>query len=140
MTPSPLGAVLKKLRLQNGMSLRDLERAIGFSNAYIYQIECGKILCPSVEKIKAYASVFSVDPKLLIKLGDKSKEQRKQTGRLPGMPLRVKESFSAKNLTAAEETELLDYLMFIRKRESKRIRYATEAKRLSKKVKRTRKG
>jgi len=44
---SRFGSLLKKLREERSMSLRDLEAATGVSNGYLSQIESGKVAPPS---------------------------------------------------------------------------------------------
>jgi transcriptional regulator with XRE-family HTH domain len=62
-TPEKLGAVLRRLRQQRGWSLRDVEAKTGgkVHNAYLSQIESGKILRPSLETLVQLSLAFDID-------------------------------------------------------------------------------
>jgi len=62
--------LLKELRDQAGMTLRQVEEATNISNAYLSQLENGKIMNPSTQTIWVLAKLYCVDPiKLLTDLG-----------------------------------------------------------------------
>jgi len=62
-TPERLGAFLRRLRQQRGWSLREVEAKTGgkVHNAYLSQIESGKILRPSLETLVQLCLAFDVD-------------------------------------------------------------------------------
>jgi transcriptional regulator with XRE-family HTH domain len=110
---SNLGPFIKKARLDRNMSLRDVEEATGkeVSNAYLSQLEGGKITRPSPHILYALSSALGVAYETLMEragyivpTGDRAKEAKH--GRAA--------TFSIDNLSAEEETALLDYLNYIR--------------------------
>jgi transcriptional regulator with XRE-family HTH domain len=62
-TPDRLGAFLRRLRQQRGWSLREVEAKTGgkVHNAYLSQIESGKILRPSLETLVQLSLAFDID-------------------------------------------------------------------------------
>ena len=111
---SRLGTVLADLRKAKGLSLREVEEASGnaVSNAYLSQLENGKIKKPSPNVLHALAEVYSVPYDTLMEKagylmpreGSGSRKRRKLT------------TFAIDDLTAEEEEELLKYLAFLRSR------------------------
>lgn len=111
--PSELGAVLADLRTAKGLSLRDVEEATGksVSNAYLSQLENGKIQKPSPNVLHSLSGVYAVPYEALME---------KAGYLLPsedgGGPRRRLTAFAIDDLTAEEEEELLKYLAFLRSR------------------------
>ncbi|HSR50014.1 MAG TPA: helix-turn-helix transcriptional regulator [Acidobacteriota bacterium] len=114
-----LGAYLRSLRQAKGMTLRAVEKESGVSNAYLSQLENGKLKNPSPPILHKLSQVYSASYQVLMEKagylmpsaspGDKkagSSGQRK--GHLP--------TFAVEDLTEEEEEELLRYLAFIRSR------------------------
>jgi transcriptional regulator with XRE-family HTH domain len=60
--PSALGALLADLRTAKGLSLREVEEATGkaVSNAYLSQLENGKIKKPSPNVLHSLAEIYAV--------------------------------------------------------------------------------
>src|SRR6266850_6060134 len=60
--PAELGALLADLRTAKGLSLREIEEATGkaVSNAYLSQLENGKIRKPSPHVLHSLAGVYAV--------------------------------------------------------------------------------
>jgi HTH-type transcriptional regulator, competence development regulator len=113
--PTELGALLADLRKAKGLSLREVEEAAGkaVSNAYLSQLENGKIGKPSPNVLHSLAEVYGVPY-------DASMEKAGYL--LPaengsGLRKRLK-AFAIDDLTAEEEEELLRYLAFLRSRSS----------------------
>lgn len=111
--PSNFGPFIKKARLDRNMSLRDVEEATGkeVSNAYLSQLEGGKITKPSPHILYALSSALGVAYESLMEragyivpTGDRAEGAKH--GRAA--------TFSIDNLSAEEETALLDYLNYIR--------------------------
>lgn len=61
--PTSLGGFLKDLRLNLGWSLRDVQARTGgrIHNAYLSQIESGKVGAPAVETLVLLAEAYGVD-------------------------------------------------------------------------------
>ena len=115
-----LGEFLRTIRLSMPMTLREAEDASGVSNAYLSQLEHGKILKPSPHFLHKLAVAYGVSHEALMeKAGyvDKGPTAR-LTGRLA--------MFANKKLTAEEEQELLKFLGYIRS-QKKGIIYMTTA-------------
>lgn len=113
--PSELGALLAALRKAKGLSLREVEEAAdkAVSNAYLSQLENGKIGKPSPNVLFSLAEVYGVPyDALMEKAGYLLPDE---TG--GGRRKRLK-AFAIDDLTAEEEEELLRYLAFLRSRAS----------------------
>ena len=54
------GSYLKQLRLDKKLSLREVEKAIGISNSYLYQIERGERNVPKLEILRKMATTYDV--------------------------------------------------------------------------------
>ena len=108
---SELGPVLADLRTAKGFSLRQVEEATdkAVSNAYLNQLENGKIKKPSPNVLHNLAAVYAVPCEALMeKAGyllpaESGRGSRKRLA-----------AFAIDDLTAEEEEELLKYLAFLR--------------------------
>jgi len=112
--PSELGVVLSDLRKAKGFSLREVEQATGnaVSNAYLSQLENGKIKKPSPNVLHRLAEVYAVPYETLM---EKAGYLLPSEGKNPGRRRRLA-AFAIDDLTAEEEEELLKYLAFLRTR------------------------
>jgi HTH-type transcriptional regulator, competence development regulator len=113
--PVELGTLLADLRTAKGLSLREVEDATGkaVSNAYLSQLENGKIRKPSPHVLHSLAEVYVVPYEALMEKAGyllPSQNVRGQRKRLA--------AFAIDDLTAEEEEELLRYLAFLRSRTS----------------------
>ncbi|MFP2911823.1 helix-turn-helix domain-containing protein, partial [Pyxidicoccus sp. 3LFB2] len=61
-----LGATLRLLRVDAGVSLRDMARRIGVSSAYLSRVENGVDAPPTAERLAAIAHELDVPPALLM--------------------------------------------------------------------------
>lgn len=109
------GLYLKAIRQGKKMSLRAVEEATDkeISNAYLSQLENGKIAKPSPHILHHLSEVYGVDyAKLMEKAGyispSRDVNQDSKHGRAA--------TFAVENLTQDEEDQLLEYLSFIRNR------------------------
>ena len=114
-----LGGLLADLRTAKGLSLRQVEEATerAVSNAYLSQLEKGKIQKPSPNVLHSLAEVYAVPYETLMeKAGyllpseSRGRERRKRLA-----------VFAIDDLTAEEEEELLKYLAFLRSRNPPRV-------------------
>lgn len=63
---------LRELRLQKGLTLRDLAEKVGLNFTYLSKIENGKLeYTPSADKIREIARALGVDEIELLKLANK---------------------------------------------------------------------
>jgi transcriptional regulator with XRE-family HTH domain len=111
---NPLGGLLGDLRIAKGFSLRQVEEATGkaVSNAYLSQLEKGKIRKPSPNALHSLAEVYAVPYEVLMeRAGYLFSPGGSSAGRRRRMP-----AFAIDDLTAQEEEELLSYLAFLRSR------------------------
>jgi HTH-type transcriptional regulator, competence development regulator len=110
---SNLGPFIKKARQDVQMSLRDVEEVTGkeVSNAYLSQLEGGKITKPSPHILYALSTALGVAYESLM---ERAGYIVPATTRADGEKHGRAASFSIDNLSAEEEGELLDYLTYIR--------------------------
>jgi len=115
MSPSNrghLGQYLWDLRQAAGIkSIREAEEVSGVSNAYISQIETGKIKKPSPDILSKLAEAYKASYETLMEMAGhikRSTGSTKRRGRLP--------TFAKEELTEDEEAALLEYLAFLRVR------------------------
>ncbi|RKG76499.1 helix-turn-helix domain-containing protein [Corallococcus terminator] len=66
-----LGATLRLLRVDAGLSLRDLARRIGVSSAYLSRVEHGVDAPPTQERLTAIARELDVPPALLMDVANR---------------------------------------------------------------------
>lgn len=111
--PAELGALLADLRAAKGLSLREVEEATGkaVSNAYLSQLEHGKIKKPSPNVLHSLAEVYGVPYEALMERAGYLLPSEKAGGRRRRLA-----AFAIDDLTAEEEEELLKYLAFLRSR------------------------
>lgn len=64
-----LGITLRRLRLESGLSLRDLARRLGVSSAYLSRVEHGLDPAPTPERLEAVAAELGLPPALLLEVG-----------------------------------------------------------------------
>lgn len=113
-----LGTYLKSLRLGLDMSLRQVEEATGkeVSNAYLSQLETGKITKPSPNILHSLAAVYGIAyDNLMERAGYIAPSSARTVGQKHGRAA----TFAIENLSAEEERELLKYLAFVRSQREK---------------------
>ena len=72
-----LGEVLKKIRIESGFSLLDVEKITGVSDSYLSQIENGKVKSPpSVNTLYKLAQVYVISYQAMLELAGYIKENR----------------------------------------------------------------
>ncbi len=108
-----LGQYLASIRMDRKMSLRSVEEKSGkeVSNAYLSQLENGKIQQPSPSILNTLAEIYGVDYLQLMELAGylsatAAHSAAQRHGRIA--------TFSEHNLSSDEEEELLRYLQFMR--------------------------
>jgi transcriptional regulator with XRE-family HTH domain len=108
-----LAAVLGDLRAAKGLSLREVEEATGkaVSNAYLSQLENGRIKKPSPNVLHSLAEVYVVPYEALMEKAGYLQPSKNGGGRRTSLAV-----FAIDDLTAEEEEELLKYLAFLRSR------------------------
>ncbi len=111
---NPLGAYLRKARQDVSMTLRDVEEATNkeVSNGYLSQLESGKISKPSPHVLHTLSTVLSVDYEVLMQRAGYILPSA--APRVEGAKHGRAATFAIDNLTSDEETQLLEYLTFLR--------------------------
>ncbi|WP_341929189.1 transcriptional regulator [Methyloversatilis discipulorum] len=110
-----LGQYLASIRNDRKMSLRQVEEASGkeVSNAYLSQLENGKIQQPSPTILNKLAEIYRIEYITLMELAGylpaaATRSEGQRHGRIA--------TFAEHNLSPDEEAELLDFLKHIRSR------------------------
>lgn len=110
-----LGQYLASIRNDRKMSLRQVEEASGkeVSNAYLSQLENGKIQQPSPTILNKLAEIYKIEYIALMELAGylpaaATRSEKQRHGRIA--------TFAEHNLTPEEEAELIDFLKHIRSR------------------------
>lgn len=98
------GKYFQQLREAKNLTLRDVAKQVDVASGYLSQIETEKIKQPSPNLLFKLAEVYGVSYENLMEK--------------VGYPVPKSKAISHKlgNLTKEEETEMLEYLSFIRKR------------------------
>lgn len=127
VTPPPpeqsLGDFLAYTRSIKKLTLRDVEEATSkeVSNAYLSQLETGKIAKPSPNVLFALANVYAVPYETLMSkagyLAPPADDVLRSAG---GKRHGRAATFANEDLTNEEEEKLLEYLAFLRSRRGKR--------------------
>ena len=110
---SDYGSYFKALREAKSLTLREVEKQTGISNAYLSQLETGKVKQPSPLNLHKLAQLYEVPYETLMeKVGYPVPQNMEH--------LATREPVAAHGrlgaLSDEEELELLDYLKFIRNR------------------------
>ena len=116
-TKDNLGFFLTSARNKLGLTLRAVEEETGISNAYLSQLEHGKIKTPAPQNLYKLSETYRVPYELLMELAGhpvpeaQSAKHRSSLG-----------TFAARIGTVTEEEEeaLVEYLQFIRSRKRRR--------------------
>jgi|CXWL01.1.fsa_nt_gi transcriptional regulator with XRE-family HTH domain len=108
-----LGSHLAELRTSRGLSLREVEEATekAVSNAYLSQVERGKILQPSPNILYSLSEIYGVPYESLMEMAGyimplSQRDDNKKHGKV------ITSAFGY--LTKDEEKELIEYLKFVR--------------------------
>lgn len=111
--PNTLGALIRKARQDVSMSLREVEEATNkeISNGYLSQLEGGKITKPSPHVLFALSKALSVNYETLMQ---RAGYILPSAQRAKGVKHGRAATFAIDNLTADEESQLLEYLTFLR--------------------------
>lgn len=107
-----LGTYLKSLREVTTLSLRDVQEKSGVSNAFLSQLESGKVKQPSPVVLYKLAQLYGVPYQALMeRAGYPVPESSMPAARSASAVFR-----RLGQITGEEEQALLDYLSFLRSR------------------------
>lgn len=104
---SELSEKLKQARVLNGFTLRQVEEVTGVSNAYLSQLENGKIKKPSATVLYKLANLYNVTLDSLLHGIIKNSQ---------GFSINDSAELKPYNITPDEGKQLLEYLAFLRYR------------------------
>lgn len=110
-TNNNLGPYLKALRDNQGLSLREVQSKTGISNAFLSQLESGKIKNPNPVMLYKLATLYRVPYESLM-------ERAGYPVPAPDTPAKDADKIFHRfgDITREEEEQLLDYLGFLRSR------------------------
>ncbi len=108
-----VGEVLKKRREELGVTLREVEDKVAISNAYLSQLENGKISQPSPSVLRKLADFYKVSYARLMELAGHPTVTAKER-----KAVFFRTSTGLQEITKDEEKELVEYLRFLRLRRS----------------------
>lgn len=112
-----LSDTLRRLREAKGFSLRQVEKKSGISNAYLSQIETGKIKEPSPHILHKLSEVYDTSYNDLMKLAGYIEEKK---GERVSKKIMSDVAFKVMSeLTDEEKDAVLEYIEFIRNKRKK---------------------
>lgn len=121
-----LGELLKELRTANKLTLREMERRSGISNAYLSQVESGQIKQPSPNYLHKMAEVLNYPYDALLERAghivpgqNKPRKQPKAKNQSPEQAKAFAIFSSIKDLTEDEAEALVEFLNWHRSRKGK---------------------
>lgn len=106
--PETLSSVLKRKREELSFTLRQVQESTGISNAYLSQLENGKITSPTPAILKKLADCYKTSYVRLLELAGHPIVPEKSTY--------FRTSSGLEDLTQDEERELVKYLRYLRSR------------------------
>lgn len=107
-----LGKTLKDARELIPLTLRQVEEAVGISNAYLSQLENEKIKKPSANVLYKLSTLYNIELNTLLAAAGIIEESSESKSKLLNSV-----ALSAQELTLKEEEILLKYLKFLRSNE-----------------------
>ena len=110
-----LGSFLRGSREQRSLTLRAVEKATGVSNAYLSQLESGKIRQPSPLVLHKLAQLYEMPYTLLLEQAGYPNPAPESTA---GTPMVVDSRLGP--ISSDEEDELRRYLEFLRSRRGRK--------------------
>lgn len=112
--PTSLGIRLRAARERAGLTLREVEERTGISNAYLSQIESGRIKEPSPRMLHRLAELYGESYAELLELAGYPVPEAGEVRRSRESSLQAHGRLGS--VTHEEEAELLEYLKFMRTR------------------------
>lgn len=115
--PSKLGSFLASSRQHKKLTLRAVEAETGISNAYLSQLETGKIRSPSPKMLRKLSELYGVPYTSILDLaGYPIPDAEKPDASLTDVAARLGP------VTPEEADELADYLQYLRLKRGKKKR------------------
>lgn len=108
-----LGSVLRAARERRGMTLRDVERRTGISNAHVSQLETGTIARPELALLWELAELYELDFGRLLRLAGRGGEPDTGGERRRRMTVALR---ALGELTPQEQAEALSFMAELKRR------------------------
>jgi transcriptional regulator with XRE-family HTH domain len=108
-----LGGVLRAARMQAGLSLREVERRTGLSNAHLSQIETDTIAKPEMSILWELAALYGLDFGRLLALAGHAEEAETSGRQRRRMTVALR---AMSELTPAEQAEALRFMAELKAR------------------------
>ena len=105
-----LGNFLRDARVRYGFTLRDVESEVDISNAYLSQLEGGKIKQPSPQILYRLCEHYGAPYSVALELAGYPVPKQSRT------PVAARFAAKLGKTTPEEERALLEYLQFLRRR------------------------
>lgn len=105
-----LGTFFRDARVRHGFTLRDVEAKVGVSNAYLSQMEGGKIKQPSPQILHKLCEHYGTPYPVALELAGYPVPKQSRT------PVAARFAAKLGETTPAEEEALMEYLRFLRMR------------------------
>ena len=105
-----LAAIFRESRDRLGMTLREVEAKTGISNAYLSQLESGKIKEPSPKTLHKLCELYGCSYSLALELAGYPVPTEQK------LPVAARFAARIGKTTQDEETALVEYLRFLRSR------------------------
>ena len=106
-TPELINQIIRQHRKARRYTLREVEEFTGISNAYLSQLETGKVKTPSAKVLYKLARLYNADFEYYLVVAGIIDES-------PSNLSPSKNILLGENLTESEAAELLKYLTFLR--------------------------
>jgi transcriptional regulator with XRE-family HTH domain len=106
-----LGEELRRLRIEKGVTLREVEKETDVSNAYVSQLENGKAEQPSPRVLHKLAGYYKVPYNRLMEAAGYIQPPRNGQ---PSGPGSLQAALMASDLTENEENTVAQFIQFLR--------------------------
>jgi transcriptional regulator with XRE-family HTH domain len=118
---STLADELRQIRELRGVSLRQVERKTGISNAYLSQLERGEATKPSPQKLYKLAEFYRVPYEFLMDLAGymkRTNDSDRQNKKVSSLQV----ALMSANLDEDDQRKVAEYIAFLRTQRKKRKR------------------
>jgi transcriptional regulator with XRE-family HTH domain len=117
MKMDKLGELLADARARRKLTLRAVQEAVGISNAYLSQLETGKVRSPSPVVLHKLSELYELPYATVMEIAGYPSPQNVQTGSTDS-PLAARIG----KTTPDEEDAIVEYVRFIRSQKNRRDR------------------
>jgi transcriptional regulator with XRE-family HTH domain len=118
MSAMGLAEQLRRIRIVKDVSLREVEKVTGISNAYLSQLESGNATNPSPHILHKLAEFYGVPYTSLMKTAGYLEETQEAENGSPALTS-IQAVLMAAKLTDEETAMVADYIEYLRSRQKK---------------------